>query len=660
LPITRRIHCLLLPLFWISLPGSGRAETVTIDASPAGRDHPIDGFGVMSRSSDSQTDWWQQLLYDDLGASILRVDLTPALKAPYSDHVYNSPWFGNMPPITGGGPEGNYVRTYTSAADYTREFAGQRAQIAVMGPDIETNLLLFDFDAKRSDGLAARAGTDRRTALGDFKLYGSILSPLPWLKVSSGNHIGAGAPPLPAAGTPWPFIWGANFSGGLLDTSGTPLPELDDGAGPTSALTQFGRSLAAWLRGFQRTYGVHFYAISLQNELNFEEFYSSCSYPLAPRYIAALKAARAELDRYPDLADIRIIGPEDLLGGDPYGLWQYGSGQNVTHKNLQYLAAVAADDVAARALAMFNIHGYASDGITAGGGDPLQWRWWADGWTRSPAAGLPAAVQGFRAYGKPSWMTETSGEATDWLAPATGFPRTGAFSIALKIHQALTAGQESAWIYLSLSEPHPVGAETLTDGTQRQSSAKYTAAKHFFRYIRPGAWLLRTQVDGSSILASAYLHEAAGTLTVVLINQSASDTSATVVLPAAPTGLTLFDAYTSQSGHLWQASSLGVTDGRVEVPVPGYGVVTLTGSGMAAGGGAGGGAAGGGGAGGDAGSGAGGGQTGGGASGSPQDGLAGGCAMAGRPESPESALLCLIGLGLCLCLTASRLLRHRR
>ncbi len=100
--------------------------------------------------------------------------------------------------------------------------------------------------------------------------------------------------------TPWPFIWGGNFAGGELDISGTPRAEFDDsslgGTGPTSALTQFARCTAAYLRGFQNAYNVRFYAISIQNELNFEEFYNSCTYPISSNYIIALKAVRAELD----------------------------------------------------------------------------------------------------------------------------------------------------------------------------------------------------------------------------------------------------------------------------------------------------------------------------------------------------------------------------
>lgn len=560
------------------------AQTVTIDTSQAARRQTIDGFGTCLSGDEGAESWFQNLYYDDLGSSILRIDLTPPFTSPYSDLHYNSPWFGQDPSIDNGGPEGNYVRTYTSAADYTRNFGGHTAQIAVMGPNIDENVKLLDFAAVKTAGVMAQVGTSRSASLGGFKLYGSMWSPAPWLKISSGNSYPGSAYPLPAANTPWPFIWGGNYAGGRLDTSDTPLPQFDDssvgGTGPTSALTQFARNLAAYLRGFQTTYGVQFYAISIQNEVNFEEFYNSCSYPLSSQYIQALKAARAELDKYDDLKGILIAGPEDLMGGDGWGMWQYGGGSDTTHKNLQYLSNIAADPAAAAALAFFNIHGYAPDGVSAAGADPKQWRWWAEGWTTAPAQGLPDIAAGFRSYGKKSWMTETSGEETAWLAPAGQFPSGGGFSIAMKIHQALTVGRESAWIYWQTSDGKPMAAETLTDATAQANAAKLAAARHFFKFIRPGAVAVDTAVSGSTdLLASAYLHETNGTLSVVLINTSAAAVNASVAIPAMPAGIQQLTASTSSDGAYGQSSSIAVTAGTAAVTVPGYGVVSLVGSG---------------------------------------------------------------------------------
>ena len=464
------------------------AQTVTIDASPSGHLQVVDGFGTcLSGTEASQTTWWTNLYYGDLQASILRMDLSPAFNPPYSDNNYNSPSYGNA------GPNGNFVRAYTNATSYTNLFDGRQAKIAVMGPNINYNIAYFDFTTigrgPQVAGVTAQAGKSLITSLGDFKLFGSHWLPMPLVKLADGNTYTAGGSGMPAVYTPFPFIWLGNFAGGMLDTSGTARPEFDDsslgGTGPTSALTQFARCTAAYLRGFQNTYGVPFYAISIQNELDFDEYYNSCFYPLTNGYLAALKAVRAELDQYSDLAGIKIMGPEDVLGGDAYGMWQYGSGSTTADKNLQFLQGVGDDPVAAEAESFFCIHGYDSDGVSAAAATPTLWDWWANGWGSSPAAGIPANIHGFTFYGKKSWMTETSGEDPAWLSPGVGFPSEGAWSLALRIQQALTSGQESGWAYWQMTDGTAVNDFTLTDSSSLQNSPKYVAAKHFFRYIPP-------------------------------------------------------------------------------------------------------------------------------------------------------------------------------
>jgi len=558
-----------------------RAATVTIDDSPAAQRQVIDGFGTCVNANGDK-EWYQKAYYDDLGCSIMRMDITPPFKSPYSDNVYNSPWFSNQPPLkiddpaAPGGPEKNNVRTYTGPDDYTREFGGHHAQIAVMGPDIDKNIAYFDYDKIAWQGAMARAGLARKAQLGDFKLYGSMWSPAPWLKVANGEKWGTQTGIMPATGTPYPFIWGGNFAGGKVDTSGQPLAVFDDGTGPTSALTQFARSIAAFVKGFQDKFGVNFYAISIQNELNFPEFYNSCVYQTSAEYIAALKAVRKEFDQHPELKNIQLIGPEDLLGGDPFSMWQFGSGPGATHKNLQYVANVEKDPEAAAAESFFCIHGYASDGATAAGADSQQWRWWAQGWQQSPAAGVPAPVSGFTAFHKKSWMTETSGESTAWLAPTSGFPGSGAWSIALKMQQALTVGQESACLYWQFANKDQTTTESLSNSTNTTQEPKYIAAKHFTKFIRPGAVAVKAEVAGSTDLtASAFLHAANHTLTIVLVNKSHDAADADIALPADFASASNITTVTSSQSSLWNESTAGPSAGRVKLSVPGYGVVTV-------------------------------------------------------------------------------------
>jgi O-glycosyl hydrolase len=561
------------------------AQTVSIRMLPNEPHQVIDGFGTCLYGREADSEWFQTLFLDDLRCSILRIDLTPHFGPPFSDDSYNSPRGDGTD--GSAGPEGNNVRTYSGPSDYGRRFGGRDARIAVMGPDIEQNLRVFDFGYPdwKTAGRLAKLGAARKNELGDFKLVGSVWSPAPWLKLASGNRISEQmGPQYPKVGTPWPFIWAGNFSGGRFDASGIPRPQFDDsglgGHGPTSARLQFARGLAAEVRGFQRAYQVQFYAISLQNELNFETYYSSCAYPRASDYVAVLKEVRQEFDRYEDLKSILIMGPEDLLG-DPYGLWQLGGKANPTHRNLQYLTAVAADKEATGALAFFAIHGYAADGVSSAGASPDHWLRWADGWQESPVAGLPDNVAGFRSYEKKSWMTETSGEVPSWLAPASGFPGEGALGLAVRIHQALTAGQQSAWLYWQLSDGrNGAGLETLTDARLRGESPKYVAAKHFFAPIRPGSRRVETHVGGApTILASAYIHPATGTVVLVVINLDSASQPVVVEAPPLPSGIRTFRVWTSASQIQWQASVATIESGRANLILPGYGIVTLVGVG---------------------------------------------------------------------------------
>lgn len=568
-------------LILFCLAAFAQAITIDINTLPAGRKQIIDGFGAHQGSNVTSQSWWQNLFFEDMRCSIYRVDLTPRFKSPYSDWNYNCPWFHNNPALPG--PENNNCRTYTDANSYTHTTAvwGRETPIAVMGPDINENENYFDYN-DTSDGLVAQMGFSKKSQLGDFKLVGSLWSPAPWVKLASGHdYSGTFRGPGPFKGTKWPFIWAGNFSGGKLDVSNTPLAIFNDGTGPTSAMTQFARCTAAYIRGFQKTFGVQFYAISIQNEINFEEFYNSCTYQLSSQYIAALKAIRTEFDKYPDLQNIKIKGPEDLMGGDAWGMWQYGGGSDTTHKNLQYLQNINADPCAAAALAFFCIHGYASDGVSSSGANPVLWNLWTDGWTLSPGSGIPANVRGFSGYGKKSWMTETSGENAAWLWPAeSGYPNNGGWSIAVKIHQSLVSGMESAWLYWTFGEedngqPTP---SALTGPTQGAKSPKYAAAKHFFRFIRPNSYRYETSVTGDpNVLTSAYIHDADGTLTIVVINCGSSAKSVTINVPGYPANMASFDTYTSSNDNYWNVSQSKIIGGQVIVDVPPYGVVTLYG-----------------------------------------------------------------------------------
>lgn len=561
----------------------GQGAQITID--PSIRYQEIDGFGAHQGNQEVNQNWWQDLYFDDLEASIYRVDLTPSLRSPYSDLSYYSPWFmGSQTKhvfnledqANPNGPEGNRVRTYTGPNDYSRSFGGRNAPIAVMGPNLESNISKFSYSA---NGAIAK-GKEKIKQLGDFKLVGSLWSPVPWVKISSGNNYNQNWWPGPVVNTPWPFIWGGNFAGGRLDVSGTPLAVFNDtnegGTGPTSALTQFARSTASYLLGYQRFHGIQFYAISIQNELNFEQFYNSATYPLSSQYIIAVKAIRQIFDSHPELRNIKIMGPEDLLGGDAYGMWEYGGNNGPIHKNLQYLRNIESDPDASRAVDFYCIHGYANDGVSSSGSNPVQWDWWLNGWTSSLAPGIPAQVKGYAHYGKKSWMTETSGEHRDWLYPVSGFPGDGGLGVAIRIHQALTAGRQSAWIYWTFTDSDSNGDVSLyglTNQNQQANAPKYVGAKHYFKLIRPGSFMVDVKKTGNqNILVSAYFDPDSDKLICVMINTSSQSQNYSIHIPEE---FKSFEAYTSSRNNYWNESKFTANKGVLTGTLAAYSVVSL-------------------------------------------------------------------------------------
>jgi hypothetical protein len=68
-------------------------------------------------------------------------------------------------------------------------------------------------------------------------------------------------------------------------------------------------------------------------------------------------------------------------------------------------------------------------------------------------------------------------------------------------------------------------------------------------------------------------------MTVVLINNSSIPVSSTLNVPTQPTGLVSWQQYTSSDASYWQSATLTITNGASNVTVPGYGIVTLYGTG---------------------------------------------------------------------------------
>lgn len=254
--------------------------------------------------------------------------------------------------------------------------------------------------------------------------------------------------------------------------------------------TDFGNWIADGIQTF-KDFGADIYAISPQNEPLFTQQFNSCAYN-ANVYPEMIKGVVPTIKaRFPN---VKIFGSENMLDIE--------AGKDRQYFYNHYLKN---DATAFSKLDILAVHGY-SDGISPTASSELAKLWNV---TKTEMS-IPS--------GKPYWMTETSGYAEDWLGNAT--KKSGALSLALDIHAALYHGNASAWVWWQGSANDGVSEFTLMQNTAKRGK-KYYVSKHFYRFIRPGAKMVKLNFDEqSNVFVSAYENTAMSSFTVVLINNS--------------------------------------------------------------------------------------------------------------------------------------------
>jgi O-glycosyl hydrolase len=485
------------------------AVSIAIDA--AQRFQQIDGFGTSMA-------WWRPGVYDqpawldsyykDLGSSMLRMDLN----------------INALP-----GTDGDLATPVT------------------MGADLQANIDQFNWQSIPTTrfGGVAQAAASRK--IDDFKLIGSIWSPPQWMKgVERNPNTGAsnGVMPVLIENTLWGYsIWDSS-GGSLIDT-----PE---------NLQQFGRYVAAYVKGFEQKFGVAMYAVSIANEPAFHEPYSSAVYDPA-LYVKAIKAVGDAFDTYG--ITTKIMGPEDVGVGPTNNPW-------ILKRQMKYIEAIRADAEAMADVDLYTIHGYANDGVSDNRSAPM----WSQYWNGRSQAAYPSPSgawwTGIKNDGKKSYMTEISGQSQSW---------TGALSLAANAQDAMVQGNVSAWLYWQLSDGDKTSNYALTK-TGDTTQPKYVAAKQFFRYIRPGAVRVNaTPSDPNGVYVSAFVQDAQKTLTSVLVNLGATDQ--TINLSIGGTNLSSFNiARQSTASAVWtDLGPIAVSNGTATLTLPAQSIVTIQG-----------------------------------------------------------------------------------
>ena len=256
-----------------------------------------------------------------------------------------------------------------------------------------------------------------------------------------------------------------------------PTPTANDNQLRTDMYEEFAEMCAAYIKIIKQETGLDVYALSVQNEPRFSQSYASCVYNGA----ALLDLMKVVGKRFKDKGlTTKLFLPEDIG-------WLQG---------IEGMVKPTLDDPVARQYAdIIAVHGYDLDGVTANSPNAQTWQtmynWGA-------------------AYGKPLWMTETSGFKNDW---------SGAMALAKAMYTAFRHGNVSAWLHWTLS------TGTLNEyslmSSAGEKSKRYFLSKNFYRYIRPGA--KRVAADAAEITKIyplAFKHNSLQATTLVLINDN--------------------------------------------------------------------------------------------------------------------------------------------
>lgn len=150
------------------------------------------------------------------------------------------------------------------------------------------------------------------------------------------------------------------------------------------------------------------------------------------------------------------------------------------------------------------------------------------------------------------------------------------------MQDALVAGNVSAYIPWALGSNDPDDGHAVTvysGGNEIYYRLPTYVFKHFSRYNRPGSVRFSVSPDNpAGVTASAYIHDANQTQTVVLINNGSAAEVVNITIPAQPE-ITTLSAFTSKQGSYWQETSIEVSGATATVEVPPNGIVTLYGAG---------------------------------------------------------------------------------
>ena len=349
----------------------------------------------------------------------------------------------------------------------------------------------------------------------EMKLIGTVWSPPAWMKENGSITDDDGSGYLPSDRVDY-----ANNEGRRHDNRVKP---------------EHFEHFVAWLVEmvkYHYAHGAPLYAVSPSNEPQFTQGFESCVWT-AKDLATVTKMLREQLDAA-GYEGVKIFGPETMTGFNRPGA------------NFEFVEEFGrvADSFDAWAT-----HGYTNgvDGDVSANSSAEFWKL-------------------IEKSGKPYWVTEGGTGGHDWPQPLGG--------AAAMMHNALVHGHASAVVPWQICESQP-NEHGLMVGLE--IGKKADAARHYWRYIRPGAVrIAATPSESDGVAASAFVHEANGTLTLVLLNTAEEEREVSLSmsgLNVASLVPTVTDADRSFAG----GEAIGVEHESVTLSLPAESITTLVG-----------------------------------------------------------------------------------
>jgi len=365
------------------------------------------------------------------------------------------------------------------------------------------------------------------TSLANFQL-GSLASRLQYLKDMKAAGLNTFIVSIWSA-PPWMKTNGRIDNGTSTNAAPpyNPNPTSADNQLRTDMYEEFAERCVAYIRIIKQETGLDVFAMSLQNEPRFSQFYESTVFDGAA--LANLIKVVGKRFETEGLAT-KIFMPEDV---------GYFEGIN------GLIQPILADAEAMKYVDIIATHGYAFDGVTAGSADAQTWQTMFN-WGASRDL--------------PLWMTETSGFANDMQ---------GAVDLSKAMYTAMKYGKVSAWLFWTFS-----GAQIdpyYLMNTAGQKSKRYFSSKNFYRYVRPGAQRIDISDDAAhKLFALAFINDATHEQTIIIINDQESDRAIQVTGTGLQSAAIVYR--TSENEDALDKGTANIGEGLI---VPAKSVVTL-------------------------------------------------------------------------------------